>query len=126
MPRYWTVEAARAALPEARRLVSELRSLLRRQAAGQTQPQRLIAGRSVNGHGPAHGAPGFETAVKEAMERIQAMQFQVKDVEAGLIDFPYLRHSEAVLLCYREGEPDILFWHDLEGGFAGRRPLSEL
>jgi hypothetical protein len=64
--------------------------------------------------------------VQRILERIQTMGFQVKDVEAGLIDFPCMRNGEEVLLCYRLGEPDILFWHDLESGFAGRRPVEEL
>jgi hypothetical protein len=41
-----------------------------------------------------------------------------------LIDFPALRHNEIVLLCWKLGEGDIAYWHDLQSGFAGRRPLD--
>ena len=49
---------------------------------------------------------------------------QVKDVETGLIDFPTEIDGEPALLCWRVGEERIEFWHTLDGGFAGRRPIE--
>ena len=50
----------------------------------------------------------------------------IKGIEEGLCDFPAVRESgEEVFLCWREGEDDINFWHSLDGGFRGRRPLEE-
>jgi hypothetical protein len=48
---------------------------------------------------------------------------QVKDLDTGLLDFPSRREGEEVLLCWRVGEDEIRFWHGLEEGFAGRKPL---
>ena len=48
---------------------------------------------------------------------------EVKDLDTGLIDFPALRHGETVLLCWQLGEDEIAWWHTVEDGFAGRRPL---
>jgi len=48
---------------------------------------------------------------------------EVKDIDDGLIDFPALRGGETVLLCWRLGEDEIAYWHTVEDGFAGRRPL---
>ena len=51
----------------------------------------------------------------------------VKGVEEGLVDFPHLRaDGEEVYLCYQVGEESIHFWHSLDTGYAGRKPLSEL
>src|ERR1035437_4364313 len=51
----------------------------------------------------------------------------IKDLGAGLIDFPHRRRSgEIVLLCYKHGEPEITAWHTLEGGFRERRSLESL
>ncbi len=51
----------------------------------------------------------------------------VKGIEKGLIDFPHLRENgEEVYLCYYLGEESINFWHSIEGGYSGRRPLAEL
>ena len=47
----------------------------------------------------------------------------VKDLDEGLVDFPAQREGEEVLLCWRLGEDEISFWHGLEEGFSGRRPL---
>lgn len=63
----------------------------------------------------------------EILKRLDELGVTVKGIEQGLIDFPHVRRSgEEVYLCFRAGEPDIDFWHDLEHGFAGRRPLAEL
>jgi len=49
---------------------------------------------------------------------------QVEDPDEGLIDFP-AKHPEGdtVLLCWRLGEGQVAYWHGLEEGFAGRKPL---
>ena len=47
----------------------------------------------------------------------------VKDIEQGLVDFPALIEGREVLLCWKDGEPEVAFWHTPEGGFAGRQPL---
>jgi len=50
----------------------------------------------------------------------------IKGIEEGLVDFPAIRkNGEEVFLCWRNDEDDISFWHSLEGGFRGRRPLEE-
>jgi hypothetical protein len=131
MPRYWTLEEARAALPDIVGLLRELRGLAE-QAAGapsrsSTSPRTASAGpaRSVNGHGSASPQDPLARA-RRLLEEITGRGIQVKDISTGLIDFPYLRDGVEVLLCYRLGEDDIGFWHELQTGFAGRRPLSEL
>jgi hypothetical protein len=58
------------------------------------------------------------------IERIQRMGVVVRDIQAGLIDFPSVRDGRIVNLCWRRGEPlEIRWWHDLDTGFAGRQPL---
>jgi hypothetical protein len=47
----------------------------------------------------------------------------VKDIDVGLVDFPVRRGDETVLLCWKVGEDRIRFWHGLEEGYAGRKPL---
>ena len=47
----------------------------------------------------------------------------MKDLDSGLIDFPARHHGETVLLCWQLGEDEIAWWHRVEDGFAGRRPL---
>ncbi len=49
----------------------------------------------------------------------------MKDLDSGLLDFPSKRDGDVVLLCWRVGEPEIGWWHTVEEGFAGRKPLTE-
>jgi hypothetical protein len=60
-----------------------------------------------------------------AIEAIQQTGCLVKDLEAGLVDFPSLLRGEEVYLCWKLGEPRIGYWHGIEEGFAGRKPLDD-
>ena len=48
----------------------------------------------------------------------------LKDRRLGLVDFPSELGGRQVWLCWRLGEPEVQFWHDLDAGFAGRQPLT--
>jgi len=50
----------------------------------------------------------------------------VKDVDAGLVDFPARRDEADVFLCWQLGEDDIAWWHGVEDGFRGRQALVDL
>lgn len=59
------------------------------------------------------------------VEEVQSTGCLIKDLSQGLIDFPALRNGEEVLLCWKLGEPGIAFWHRMEDGFRGRRPIGK-
>jgi hypothetical protein len=63
-------------------------------------------------------------AVEQGVARLHALGVLVKDLDSGLVDFPALRGEEEVLLCWQVGEPEVAYWHGLEEGFAGRKPLD--
>ena len=129
----FTPDEANEALPEVRplveRLVEERRALV---ALGDELEavQALIGG---NGGSLDPGRVGdLQEAVAAAaatlaatVDELAGRGVQVKDLDRGLVDFP-ARHPESgdtVLLCWELGEPDVAHWHDLEEGFAGRKPL---
>jgi hypothetical protein len=132
-PRIFTRAEAEAALdelrPVAERMV-ELRAAQREAAARQAE---LAAAIGSNGHGLTVNdlALAEEEVVRlgaelgECVEQIDAAGVQVKDLDGGLLDFPSIRDGREILLCWRVGEPEIAFWHGLEEGFAGRKPLDE-
>ena len=62
-------------------------------------------------------------AIAECAERINAAGAEIKSLEEGLLDFPAKRGEEDVLLCWKLGEDEIRYWHGLDEGFAGRKPL---
>jgi len=57
-------------------------------------------------------------------ERIQELGGVVKDPQTGLVDFYGRIDGRTVWLCWRYGEDSVGFYHDLDAGFSGRRPLT--
>ena len=62
-------------------------------------------------------------AVNEAAIQLTGLGCELKDPNRGLIDFYAYVNGELVYLCWQRGEKDIAFWHTLEAGFPGRKPL---
>jgi len=62
-------------------------------------------------------------AIADCVRRINAAGAEVKDLDTGLLDFPARRGDDVVLLCWKVGEPEIEYWHGVDEGFAGRKPL---
>jgi len=131
VPRYFTVEEANAMLPELRPLAEAMVEHRRQLGPALEQHERLQT--VVGGNGGdlppaelAEAAAAVEAprrALERSIERIVELGVQVKDLDLGLVDFPALRGSDEVLLCWRLGEDEVRFWHGLEEGFAGRKPL---
>lgn len=69
---------------------------------------------------------GLIDQMAAGVARIDALGLTLRDIERGLVDFPALVAGRQVWLCWRHGESSIGWWHDLESGFDGRRPLAEL
>ena len=63
--------------------------------------------------------------LSRTVDEIQQTGCVVKDLDTGLVDFPSLRRGEKVYLCWKLGEERIGYWHGIEEGFAGRKPLDE-
>jgi hypothetical protein len=60
------------------------------------------------------------------LDQLNELGCAIKDLDEGLIDFPYKLNGKEVCLCWKEGEAHINHWHELEGGFAGRKPILDL
>jgi hypothetical protein len=130
--RYFTAEEANELLPEVRLAAEEL--VERRLAARAVADKRAQLVTRIAGNGgdfdpqePRELEEDFDratVAMAEAVERLERLGVIVKDADRGLVDFPALRESgEEVLLCWQVGEDEIAYWHGLEEGFAGRKPL---
>ncbi|MEO6829468.1 MAG: DUF2203 domain-containing protein [Acidobacteriaceae bacterium] len=63
--------------------------------------------------------------VKDTLAEIDSIGVQVKDLDAGLLDFPCRLGEEIVLLCWKMGETEIQHWHTMDSGFSGRQPVDE-
>ena len=57
-------------------------------------------------------------------QELERLGILLKDRRLGLVDFPGEMNGRQILLCWRLGEPEVQFWHELDAGYAGRQPLS--
>jgi len=122
----FTPQTANKALPEVRRLFSNILMYKKQAVALQEHVEKIIQSGSQ-----------FEQFVKKkqelnasvssyykAIEQLEASGVVIKDVEQGLLDFPSKRFDEEVWLCWKVGENEIKFWHAKNEGFMGRKPLE--
>jgi hypothetical protein len=132
MPRYFTPASANEALAEIRPLVEELvghRREHQRIAAEQEELTRKIAGNGggIDAQDLADLAAASEQeriGVVRCVNAIHERGAIVKSPDDGLIDFPAERGGEEILLCWHLGEDEVAYWHPLEEGFAGRKPIE--
>jgi hypothetical protein len=133
-PRYFTVDEANEALVELRPLAEEM--VERRRELVDAQGRRASLGAQVGTNGGDLTPSDFVEADEEleqaasalavCVERIQSAGVLVKDLDQGLLDFPALRDGEEILLCWHVGEDEIRYWHGVDEGFAGRKPINDV
>jgi hypothetical protein len=84
-----------------------------------------VALRSHSNGGDPKGSAWAEHSLRleTELEWFNDRDISIKDVEQGLIDFPAVIDGRDVLLCWKDPEPEVAFWHTPEAGFAGRQPL---
>lgn len=142
MTRFYDIDEANEALPEVERILLALRDQraelirLRDAVLQATGPDR-----EATAHRPATGEPGSGAAdmrlarlrmqglidqMQAGVTRLVERDVTLREIETGLIDFPALANGRQIWLCWRLGEGDIDFWHELDDGFAGRRRLADL
>jgi hypothetical protein len=117
----YTVDEARRLLPEVLARADELigfrADLVELHAAldeGVTSP---LGGRAE--------AKALEARLSEILGWFAAKGLDLKGIAPLLLDFPAQLDSEAVLLCWVEGERELRWYHKPEHGFAGRRPIPQ-
>ena len=130
--RHFTAEEANALLEQLRPVAESL--VAHRRAFTVAAARRARLTQRISGNGgdfdPQEPSELDEQlqqeaeAVARAVEELQALGVLVKDLDRGLVDFPALRDGEEVLLCWQVGEGEVAYWHGLDEGFAGRKPLD--
>jgi hypothetical protein len=131
MPRTFTLEEANEALVDLRPIVEQMVQHRRNLTAAQVQQAELVTRIAGNGgdmvpsdlHEAADTIQREAAAISDCAERINAAGAEVKSLEEGLLDFPARRGDEIVLLCWKLGEDEIHYWHRVDEGFGGRKPL---
>jgi hypothetical protein len=129
-PRLFTVDEANALLPKLRPLVEQVLENIRRlKSASETvirkeglDPETPNLMNRLRDDGEIAKLIG---QVKGWVDEINSFGCICKGVEQGLIDFPCVFGTEVVFLCWQIGEPNVGYWHRIEAGFAGRKPLLD-
>lgn len=112
---------------EARRELLRLLPTLDEIVALRADAAELAAAVSPSGRpSPLGGLPEFKAAqarLDELLSGVQETGVQLKGLAPLLLDFPAELDGEQVLLCWLEGDRELGWYHRLDLGFAGRRPL---
>lgn len=124
-PRYFTLPQANAIVIAIRPLVGEILRLrdaiIQRQAEVWPVIERAIG----NGGNRAASQMAQEfDRLDRLVREIQATGAILKDLNLGLVDFPALREGREIYLCWKYGEGEIRFWHEVEDGYAGRQSVD--
>ena len=125
MPKYFTLQEANEVLNAIRPLLDEIQTVRKEILARKPEVWPVVERAAGNG-----GSQQASKLVRE-FERLDAFVRQVqdtgalfKDINLGLLDFPALKDGREVYLCWKYGEEDIAFWHEIEAGYAGRKPID--
>jgi len=119
-------------LSEANRLIPQLEEHLTAVKRGKTvlirtKDEIKKASSKAQFGGGSFAGPHYITALEQTSENLQAIQEMgvlVKDLDSGLCDFPYLMNGRIVYLCWKLGEAEIQWWHEVNSGYTGRQPLE--
>lgn len=130
--RNFTVAEANACLPLVRAIVGDLvalsRDVIERRerlaalARGRPREQRDVYSEEI-----MQVEQDLEKDARQLQEYVAELEqlgVEPKSAVEGLVDFPATVDGRRAYLCWKYGEPEVLFWHDLEAGFAGRQPLT--
>lgn len=129
--RLFSIEQANAALPLVRAIATDLAQLSREVIERRERLAHLRGGRELKSYGPyseelAQVEQELEKdgqRLQEYVEELRELGVEPKNGPEGLVDFPSMMDGRLVWLCWKLGEPEVLYWHELEAGFAGRQPL---
>ena len=125
MPRYFTLQEAGETLDAIRPWMDEIQAIRREILARRPDVWPVVERAAGNG-----GSQAASRLVEEfkrfdiLVHKIQGIGVLFKDINLGLLDFPALKDGREVYLCWKYGEGDIGFWHEIEAGYAGRRPIA--
>lgn len=119
---------------EANELIPRLEILMRQLQMQATSLRARIDELSVTDPSIVHSAMSeivgrypelhsFATNMADAAAQIESFGCILKDIDLGLIDFPYDAGDEVVFLCWQFGESRLVAWHSVDTGFSERQPL---
>lgn len=128
----FTVEEANATLPLVRAITADLVKLSREVIDRRQRLDSLVSGREIESGNPydeeldqiEQELEKDSKLLQEYVDELRQLGVEPKSGAEGLIDFPAMMDGHIVYLCWKLDEPEVLHWHELDAGFAGRQPLT--
>jgi hypothetical protein len=129
--KYFTAGEANASLPLVRAIVGDITTLARDLKERQERLARVRVPER-GGMGDAYREELLQVEAEferdqermhEYVEELSRLGVELKDFVTGLIDFPCWMDGREVYLCWRLGEPEVAYWHELDAGFMGRQKI---
>jgi hypothetical protein len=131
--RTFTVVEANTALPLVRAIVADLVRLAH-EVSDRAERLSLLLGsrRSLDRGDPyademAHMVGELQRdreRLQEYVDELLAFGVEPRSAIEGLVHFPTIMDGRVVHLCWKLGEPEVLFWHEVDANFVDRRLLS--
>lgn len=130
--RFVTLQQVTQALPEVEGILLQMRDIRDRGMVARERLELLWA--ALERGDPVLGEIGLlqrqlDTSAEEfgtLVARLEELGGVLKDLDMGLVDFPTVAGGSEVYLCWRFGEDGVHYWHGLNEGYAGRKPLWTL
>ena len=122
--RRFTLAEANKSLPLVKRIVADI---VRSHEGAVTLQAKLEDG--ITGKERTKTQEELETLMDRLqgfVDELAALGVELKDYSMGLVDFIGRHQTRDVYLCWKLGEEKIAYWHELQAGFAGRKPVSLL
>jgi hypothetical protein len=121
--RRFTLEQANKSLPLVRRIVADI---VRTHAVASGHREALENSSAKEAAPIQKELDAAIARLEELVDELSSVGVELKDYQSGLIDFIGRHEGRDVYLCWKLGEERITHWHELNAGFAGRKPVSTL
>jgi len=122
--RHFSAAEANALLPRIEPMLRSLRAARDRLTDSELH-EALTTAAPTNGGGDAATRVGEAfLEVRGLLAELNELGLVLRDIDRGLIDFPAIVDGHEVYLCWHLDEGEVAYWHDLESGYGGRRPLD--
>jgi hypothetical protein len=120
--KYFTPLEARKTLPLVKKIVKDI--------LDTSREMRMIAEE-------IGGKVEQDPRIQKMADEIEDFMLELEEIgcffkdwnfQIGLVDFPAIIEGKEVFLCWRSDEDDIMYYHGIDDGFAGRKliPPEEL
>lgn len=121
--RLYTVAEANRTLPYVTAVVRDARERYRAIRAQGRAHNKLPAKEADRRSDLKREIRDHAERIQACMEELEALGLDLKDYDLGLVDFPAELEGRSILLCWRFGETEVGFWHEVDAGYDGRRPV---